>query len=118
MRRYKIIVVCICVLLTGCGRENGNIKRSEANIEIQEKQEEVSMNREVCEVIKTDKYFELKNTKNEIYQLDISYKADYNLGDSVIFIYSGRDKIQDNLYLADVYAIYPNDLTELKPAYH
>ena len=66
------------------------------------------MRREVCVVedIKED-IFIIKNTLDELYEIDISQLGEYKQGDYVLLTYSDRSLLKENVYKADIQTIYP-----------
>ena len=72
--------------------------------------EDNNLRSEFCTVDKIGKeVFTLKNTNNETYYIDIALVENFKEGDLVVLIYRSRTSLSKGGYIADVYAIYPDN---------
>ncbi|MDO5808963.1 MAG: hypothetical protein Q4P26_11250 [Lachnospiraceae bacterium] len=109
MRVYAMIFLSILGLLSKWNLYTVADMRMFTENEEKEKKES-SMKREVCKVVETETNFILENTNGETYCLDISLKQNFKKEDDVLLIYTKRREVKKNVYEAEVYAIYENNL--------
>lgn len=112
MKKYLIVILGFICFLSGCNGDKAD-KNEISNIDIAtdseiEYQEDIDVKREFCEVVEGEDNFVLKNTVGELYRLDLSLQEDFKEGDEVLLIYTERTQVEDGVYEAEVYAVYPD----------
>lgn len=113
MKMYILVMLGIMVVLS---KEKVDISNKKVDAELTlniDNQEKDNMKREFCKVIENRESFVLENTIGELYFLETSLNSGFNEGEEVVLIYKERNRIRENIYEADVYAIY-SDSSEVK----
>lgn len=115
-----LFILILALYLYGCGHDAVSQKNASSDpvtISDSDTGEENNMNREFCTVESLHEgYFVLRNTKDELYNVDNAHLGSFKSGDQVLLIYSERTALEDSRYTAEVYAVYPNDMTLRYPA--
>jgi hypothetical protein len=109
----KIIVIILFIVLVVIVVPNV-IHQKNLDNEIKTTQnvsEDSNMRREFCTVVSAGDIFMLKNTQDEIYNIDLSLKGDFSLGDAVLLLYKERTKNDDGYYEVSECKIYKDNLT-------
>lgn len=112
-----LIGIIIIIIFYYLGYKCAEDKQSNSNIgiNIREEEEITNMKREFCAVV-GDNDFILKNVSGELYSIDISLRGDFKDGDEVLLIYTDRVKGDNGVYNANVYGVYHDDSTLVKPS--
>ena len=119
MKKYIFLMLGLLCFLSGCtgnGTENREVPGIDTVVSNETENQEDNMKREFCKVAEDTENFVLKNTAGDLYHLDLSFQGDFKSGDEVLLIYTNRTQIEEGVYEAEVYAVYPDRSDLAKPA--
>lgn len=120
-----LLVLIVITMLVSCATNTSDEAANETNSSLPalggiaetEFQEVNNVKREFCKVEKLQEdNFTLRNTANELYYIDNSLLGNFKVGDNVLLLYYNRTSVGDGEYSAQVYAIYPDSDTLVRPA--
>lgn len=79
--------------------------------------EDDNMKREFCTIVTLENdFFIIKNVAGELYHIDNSFLGEFTQGSEVLLLYTERNQIADNTYLATVKAVFPHNSVLQYPA--